>query len=715
MAEGTRLAQLSESIGKLKEAQESQQQIVDELVQQLSVLASSYESLSRTQYRERELSQGNSINRKNYNSNHDTMGGILTRAIRLDFPKFNGTDPIGWLYRAHQFFNFHQTPLQQRLPIASFHMEGKALAWYQWMEGSGALTSWDAFAQALEIQYGPTMYDDPVESLTKLRQVTSVEDYQTQFEFLANRTDGLTEPFMISCFMSGLKDDIRLTVKMFKPTTLSVAFGLARIQEEKGGVARKTNLPIKRLMQLETKERRDRGLCYNCDDKWSPGHKCKFQKLYLLDGTDRVSDTEDSTEEDITVDDPAEETPEISLHAIAGAPTPQTMRLQGHVNNQIVVVLVDSGSTHNFLDPSIALKARLPVCSGGRLQVMVANCDSLASEGRCERHQYLTRSHGKELWLEGKSSKQISLIDDVQFKKTFKVDRRGVLLQLFSLSATQIPYEVDPQISNLLNEYGKVFAESKGLPPPRAQDHRIPLTDGAKLACVRPYQYPYYQKGEIERIVKEMLQFGIVRPSHSPFSSPVLLVTKLLGYNMVVEYKSGHENKVADALSRREEEVEGGLFAISSPIASWVDEIKSSYGTDPELQILMERFSKGELHPTSLDFREKPIVLDRNRRSPLLRLPLLLSPSGCRLSSLPEYKIQHVITQRDEETNKFTEPPKRSLHCSPLSLSLFSQITPNRDFEQEPRLSSSSTPKPERALLTRSSSSGNRLRSSHFL
>ena len=60
----------------------------------------------------------------------------------------------------------------------------------------------------------------------------------------------------------------------------------------------------------------------------------------------------------------------------------------------------------------------------------------------------------------------------------------------------------------------------------RDTEHQIDLLLGSKPVHVRPYRYPHFQKAEIERLVTEMLNSGIIRDSKSSFSSPVLLIKK---------------------------------------------------------------------------------------------------------------------------------------------------------------------------------------------
>jgi len=61
-----------------------------------------------------------------------------------------------------------------------------------------------------------------------------------------------------------------------------------------------------------------------------------------------------------------------------------------------------------------------------------------------------------------------------------------------------------------------------------AQDHNhsIHLQLGSVPSNIGPYRYPYAKKSEIEHMVQELIEVGIIQPSQSSFSSPVVMVTK---------------------------------------------------------------------------------------------------------------------------------------------------------------------------------------------
>ena len=69
----------------------------------------------------------------------------ITHRIKLNAPCFDGTDPLGWIFKITQFFEYHGTPEAERLIVASFYMDSRALAWFQWMSGNGQFTSWSMF------------------------------------------------------------------------------------------------------------------------------------------------------------------------------------------------------------------------------------------------------------------------------------------------------------------------------------------------------------------------------------------------------------------------------------------------------------------------------------------------------------------------------------------------------------------------------------------
>lgn len=111
-------------------------------------------------------------------------------------------------------------------------------------------------------------------------------------------------------------------------------------------------------------ERRKQWLCYYYDEIYAPGHKCKEPKFFQIDATDHSSSEEappfegpKEEDEDNQPDNELPITPEepvISLHALAGISSPQTLKIRGFIKHHPVVVLIDSGSTHNFIHQRVA-------------------------------------------------------------------------------------------------------------------------------------------------------------------------------------------------------------------------------------------------------------------------------------------------------------------------------------------------------------------------
>lgn len=97
---------------------------------------------------------------------------------------------------------------QHRLRLVLFHVVGKALVWFQDLDESGVLTGWDEFLNALLMRFGPSSYNDPMEQLTRLRQLGTVEEYKANFEALSNKLRGLSNTYKLSCFLSDLRDEI---------------------------------------------------------------------------------------------------------------------------------------------------------------------------------------------------------------------------------------------------------------------------------------------------------------------------------------------------------------------------------------------------------------------------------------------------------------------------------------------------------------------------
>lgn len=158
--------------------------------------------------------------------------------------------------------------------------------------------------------------------------------------------------------------------------------------------------------------------------------------------------------------------------------------------------------------------------------------------------QYTLTSH--PIHLQGLTPIGLTMEDGHHFLKAPFFDHKGFLLQIISQGEVSDFPSTPTPIRDLLSKFKAVFDEPRGLPLPRSHDHQIRLKED-KPVTVWLYRYPYFQKAENEHIVKELLESGVIQPSQSPFSSPILLVRKADGsWHMCVDYSALNQDTIKD-------------------------------------------------------------------------------------------------------------------------------------------------------------------------
>jgi hypothetical protein len=80
-------------------------------------------------------------------------------------------------------------------------------------------------------------------------------------------------------------------------------------------------------------------------------------------------------------------------------------------------------------------------------------------------------------------------------------------------------------LRNLLLKYEDVFNDQRTLKPSLLVKHKIRTTDNDPV-FTRNYKYPQIYKSRVEQEIESMLEKGIIRPSKSPYNSPIWVVEK---------------------------------------------------------------------------------------------------------------------------------------------------------------------------------------------
>jgi len=293
------------------------------------------------------------------------------------------------------------------------------------------------------------------------------------------------------------------------------------------------------------------GLCFYCGDKFDAGHidKCtKRPKAHVnaLVANDLDHNLTDEILDQLAVEDSLnEEFCQLSLNAFAGTDCGQAMKIVAHVKNKVMLILVDSGSSHSFVSSAFIQTVGLPTTSMAAKQVELANGTTLITDKMVPSLEWWSNGHTlvtdmKVLdlptydailgydWLSSNSpmtcdwankaiqfnsngqlinlcglSSNTATVQEISMDTLSKWMQGNVVWSLAVLEpiAPDVPPSHSPQVEQVLQQYQTVFTDPKALPPSRAHDHHIPLLPNTTPMNSRPYRYSPLHKTEIERQV----------------------------------------------------------------------------------------------------------------------------------------------------------------------------------------------------------------------
>lgn len=353
----------------------------------------------------------------------------------MDFPKFNGENPRLWKDHCEVYFEVYSIGDPLKCRFASLNFEGAVATWLQIVELRGRFTSWPALCSVVCEKFDRDQYPLCMRQLDNLKQSGIVAEFFEKFQKLAHQillyNNSYDDVYFVTRFMSGLREDVRAPIMLHRPKDLKTAYSLALLQEEelqqsKASNAKwdsnKTQFPsandkYKPVLKKEEIKRADKtvlddkwstlksyqranGLCFVCGEKWQgKNHKCPEQvpvhmvqellEMFQLsaDPESDMSDTKLDTEQVmLSVEEQCK--PEL-----LATKKRKTMRFQGFIGKQELLILLDSGSTTTFISKELAAKLSQQEQECPPLKYTAANGSPMLCDTYIPQLQWFIQGH----------------------------------------------------------------------------------------------------------------------------------------------------------------------------------------------------------------------------------------------------------------------------------------------------------------------------------
>jgi hypothetical protein len=397
--------------------------------------------------------------RRRHGDDDDAAGDdIMSTTHKLEFLKYDGAgNPLPWLNRCKRYFHVQRTPELKRVALAACYLLDDAQLWFHRLELNGGRPTWQQFIQLVNAHFGLPLTDTPLGELAMLRHSGSVDEFARRFMVLSCCTGGRYAP------PQGVSSSAA-------PSGTAVA------------TPAKSSPPVVRLSPAEIAQRRKDNKCFHCDEFFTNGHKQQCKQLFVIEVLDA---DEEEADHGSTTNEPT-----ISILALTGIHPRKgrTMQVFVTIYDTVLRALLDSESTHNFVDSEVAARVRIVFSGRIGLSVAMANGDRVASMSSCTNLKIRIAEDAFTIDCYGLSLGSYDMVLGVQWleslgpvlwdfkNRTLSFERNGRTVRW---SASAPPEPLGPAIAaasddvmgELLLCFAPLFTEPTGLPPHRQSCH----------------------------------------------------------------------------------------------------------------------------------------------------------------------------------------------------------------------------------------------------
>ena len=228
-------------------------------------------------------------------------------------------------------------------------------------------------------------------------------------------------------------------------------------------------------------------------------------------------------------------------------------QIQLSVNNTHIVALVDTGASRTLLRQDVfknlcSQSSRMPILrrdntnlqsvTGQTLEVLGFTEIAVQNAGNIQVHVVANLPNqmiiGIDALVKGDASLHLHHNCMSWFNTTWPLhldESQGVA----GLDQT-CPFTTHTQINSLLAQYAKLFSGPSD-PNGYCKINPMKIITTGNPIYQRPYRAPLNKRDEISKAIDDMLKAGVIKPSSSPWASPVTLVPKGEGWRFCVDYR----------------------------------------------------------------------------------------------------------------------------------------------------------------------------------